>query len=58
MPEMNGIEATRRIRGDSLNMNTPVLAMTANVFDEDRRACFANGMDDHIGKPVNPEVVF
>ncbi|QRM20043.1 response regulator [Dechloromonas sp. TW-R-39-2] len=58
MPEMNGIEATRRIRGDSLNMNTPVLAMTANVFDEDRRACFANGMDDHIGKPVNPEVFF
>lgn len=58
MPVMNGIEATLAIRADSLNRTTPVLAMTANAFDEDRKACVDAGMNDHIAKPVNPDRLF
>ena len=58
MPNMNGLEATRAIRNNSLNRNTPILAMTANVFDEDRKACLAVGMDDFLSKPVSPERLF
>jgi len=58
MPKMNGIEATQAIRADSSNMDTPILAMTANAFHEDRLACLAAGMNDHISKPVVPEVLF
>jgi CheY-like chemotaxis protein len=54
MPNLNGVDATRAIRGDSLNRQTPILAMTANAFDEDRQTCLAAGMNDHIGKPVQP----
>ncbi len=54
MPILNGVDATRAIRTDSLNRNTPILAMTANAFDEDRQVCIEAGMNDHIGKPVNP----
>ena len=55
MPEMNGADATRAIRTDSLNRDTPILAMTANAFDEDRRACLDAGMNEHIAKPIEPE---
>jgi signal transduction histidine kinase/ActR/RegA family two-component response regulator len=58
MPNMNGLEATQAIRDNSLNRNTPILAMTANVFDEDRKACLAAGMDDFLSKPVSPERLF
>ena len=58
MPVMNGIEASRAIRADSLNRNTPILAMTANAFAEDRQRCLDAGMNDHIGKPVIPEQLF
>jgi signal transduction histidine kinase/CheY-like chemotaxis protein len=58
MPKMNGIEATRAIRATSLNIDTPILAMTANAFHEDRQACLNAGMNDHIGKPVIPEVMY
>ena len=54
MPRMNGVEATQAIRADSLNRHTPILAMTANAFDEDRMLCLAAGMNDHIAKPVDP----
>jgi PAS domain S-box-containing protein len=54
MPNMNGIEAARAIRADSLNRNTPILATTANAFAEDRQVCFAAGMNDHLAKPVRP----
>ena len=58
MPKMNGLEATRLIRALPAYAHTPILAMTANAFDEDRRICIAAGMDEHISKPVNPEVLF
>lgn len=58
LPGISGVEATRRIRADSLNSATPILAMTANAFIEDRRACIEAGMNDHITKPVDSEVLF
>jgi signal transduction histidine kinase/ActR/RegA family two-component response regulator len=58
MPNLNGVQATQLIRADSPNRETPILAMTANVFDEDRRACLEAGMNDHIGKPVDPQLLF
>lgn len=58
MPKMNGVDATRAIRANSLNSNTPIVAMTANAFSKDRQACLEAGMNDHISKPVVPEVMF
>jgi CheY-like chemotaxis protein len=58
MPKMNGIDATRAIRNLANYATTPILAMTANAFDEDRQACIEAGMDDHIGKPIDPEKLF
>ena len=53
MPGMDGPTATRaiRARGDQ----TPIVALTANAFAEDRRACLEAGMDDHLVKPLEPE---
>ena len=58
LPVMNGVEATRIIRRLAGYANTPILAMTANAFNEDRLACFAAGMNDHIGKPVVPDTLY
>ncbi len=58
MPKMSGIEATHAIRQLPGHEATPILAMTANAFDEDRRQCFESGMNDFISKPVKPEVLF
>jgi len=58
MPRLNGIEATQAIRAIPGYEGIPILAMTANAFDADRRRCLDAGMDDHIGKPVDPERLF
>jgi CheY-like chemotaxis protein len=52
MPVMGGIEATRKIREMPQGRGTPILAMTANAFPEDRRECLNAGMNDHVAKPV------
>jgi PAS domain S-box-containing protein len=58
MPEMDGLEATGRIRQLADKAHIPILAMTANAFAEDKARCFEAGMDDFISKPVNPESLF
>ncbi len=58
MPRMDGLDATRAIRALSGRREVPILATTANVFREDRERCLAAGMDDHVGKPVDPAVLF
>jgi signal transduction histidine kinase len=59
MPEMDGYEATRRIRAMDLKKakDIPIIAMTANVFREDIEKCKQAGMDDHIGKPFDLDIV-
>jgi len=56
MPGMDGLTATRRIRAmtDAPGSRTPIVAMTANVLPEQVANCIAAGMDDHLGKPINP----
>ncbi|NVM21824.1 MAG: response regulator, partial [Desulfobacterales bacterium] len=61
MPNMNGFEATRVIRGpesDILNHNIPIIAMTAYAMEGDRERCLEAGMDDYISKPVDFQKLF
>ncbi len=58
MPELNGIEATVAIRQLPGHTQTPIIAMTANAFHEDRLACLQAGMNDHIAKPVDPQILY
>ncbi|WP_162888686.1 7TM diverse intracellular signaling domain-containing protein [Dechloromonas sp. HYN0024] len=58
MPNMNGFEAARAIRALPGREKTPLLALTANAFSEDKALCTAAGIDEHIGKPVKPEALF
>ena len=57
MPRMNGYEATREIRGlpDPKKSRIPIVAMTANAFEEDRKNALAAGMDGHLAKPIDDQ---
>ena len=60
MPEMDGLEATRRIRAMDRSdaKNIPVIALTANAFDEDVQRSMQAGLNAHLSKPVEPDVLF
>ena len=58
MPKLNGVEATQQIRQLTGYQDTPIIAMTANVFAEDKAQCLEAGMSDFISKPVTPKVLY
>ena len=58
MPNLNGLEATRQIRNLPGYRETPILAMTANAFAEDKARCFEAGMNDFVVKPIAPDNIF
>jgi CheY-like chemotaxis protein len=58
MPVMDGFEATRQIRTDCQFQTLPIIAMTAHAMDEERQRCLAAGMNAHVSKPIEPEVLY
>ena len=58
MPRLNGLEATQQIRGMPGYLETPIIAMTANAFAEDRARCYSAGMNDYLIKPFDPDTLF
>ncbi len=58
MPKLDGCAATRQIRASGRGSRVPIIAMTANVFQEDEEACRTAGMDDFLGKPIQTERLF
>ena len=58
MPKMNGLEATQQIRQIPAYRDTPIVAMTANAFADDKVLCIEAGMNDFLVKPFKPNVLF
>jgi two-component system sensor histidine kinase/response regulator len=58
MPEMDGHQATAKIRSDARFASLPIYAMTAHATMEERDFCLANGMNGHIAKPIDPALLF
>ena len=58
MPEMDGIEATQKIRAHKRFKALPIIAMTAHAMAEERQKCLDAGMQDHITKPIDPDSLY
>ena len=58
MPEMDGFEATQKIRQHPHLKDLPIIAMTAHALKGDRERCINAGMNDHVAKPIEPEILF
>ena len=58
MPKLDGREATRQIRCLPGGSSVPIMAMTADAFDEDRQLCMEAGMDDFMTKPLDPDELY
>ena len=58
MPEMDGYQATARIRSDPRYAKLPIIAMTAHATLEEKQRCLDAGMNDHISKPIDPVLLF
>ncbi len=58
MPELDGVETTRRLRADPRFASLPVIAMTGNAWSEDRALCASVGMNDYVTKPVDPALLY
>jgi two-component system sensor histidine kinase/response regulator len=58
MPEMDGYQATARIRAEPRLANLPIIAMTAHAMAEERDRCLAAGMNAHVAKPIDPELLY
>jgi len=58
MPEMDGYQATAKLRSDARFSTLPIIAMTAHATIEERQRCLAAGMNDHVSKPIDPAMLF
>ena len=58
MPVMDGLTATQHIRNEGFCTDTPIVAITANIFADDKLKCIDVGMNDHLGKPIIPELLY
>lgn len=58
MPEMDGYQATAKIRSDARFKSLPIIAMTAHATIEEKNRCLAAGMNDHVSKPIDPIALF